>query len=69
MSAINYRNVLDYVAEKYKKKNYTWGADVELLAAALLIQTDIGVFSSDIGKKLMVFSGRGAKFLSNWNPP
>ena len=55
MSAINNRNASEYVAKTNMKWNYTWGTDVELFASALLFQTDIWVFCSDIGKKWMVF--------------
>ena len=49
MSVINYRNVADYVVKSNMKRNSTWGADVEFFAIALLLQTDIWVFSSDMG--------------------
>ena len=43
------------------RRNYT--GDVEMFAAALLMWTDIWIFSSDIGNKLMIFSGRGSKLI------
>ena len=69
MRAINYRNVSDYVTKTNMRRNCTWGTDVELFAAALLFQTDIWVFSSDIGKKWMVFSGMGAKLIEALESP
>ena len=51
------------------KRNSTWGTDVELFATALLIQTDIWIFSSDMGNKWMVFSGRGAKLIDTLESP
>ena len=62
-SVINYRNVADYVVKSNMKKNSTWGTNVELFATALLLQTDIWIFSSDMGNNWMVFSGRGAKLI------
>ena len=69
MSAINYRNVSDYIAKSGMRRNCTWGTDVEIFAAALLFKTDIWVFSSDIGSKWMVFSGRGAKLTDALESP
>ena len=69
MSVINYRNVADYVVKSNMKRNSTWGTDVELFATALLLHTDIWVFSSDMGNKWMVFSGRGAKLLETLESP
>ena len=61
MSAINHRNVLNYIAKCGMRRNCVWGTDVELFSAALLFKTEIWVFSSDIGGGRMVFSGRGAE--------
>ena len=61
MRAISYRKALDYVAKATMRRNYTWGADVELFA--VVISSDIWVFSSDIGKKWMVFASMGAKLI------
>ena len=69
MSAINYKNVSDYIAKINMRRKRTWGTDVELFAAAVLFQTDIWVFSSDIGKKWMVFSVMGAKFIEALESP
>ena len=69
MSVINYRNVADYVVKSNMKRNSTWGTDVELFATALSLHTDIWVFSSDMGNKWMVFSGRGAKLLETLESP
>ena len=62
-SVINYRNVAVYVVKSNMKRNSTWRTDVELFAAALLLQTNIWVFSSDMGNELMVFLVRGAKLI------
>ena len=48
-SAINYRNVSDYIAKSGMRRNCKWGTDVEIFAAALLFKTDIWVFNSVIG--------------------
>ena len=40
--------------------NGTWGTDVELFAVALLLQTDIWIYSKVVGNKWMFFSGSGA---------
>ena len=61
--ASNYRNVADYVVKSNMKRNYTWGGDVEMFAAALLMRTDIWIYSSDMGNKWMIFSGRGSKLI------
>ena len=53
-SVINYRNVADYVVKK---------TDVEVFATALLLQTDIWIYRSEVGNKWMVFSGRGDKLI------
>ena len=45
------------------RRNCKWGTDVEIFAAALLFKTDIWVFSSDIGGRWMIFSGKGAKLI------
>ena len=58
-SLITYRNVANYVVKSNMKRNSTWGTDVKLFATALLLQTDIWIFNSDMGNKRMVFSGRG----------
>ena len=68
-SEINYCNVADYVVKSNMKRNSTWGTDVELFATALLLHTDIWVFSSDMGNKWMIFSGRGAKLLETLESP
>ena len=68
-SVINYRNVADYVVKSNMKRNSTWGTDVELFATALLLQTDVWVFSSDMGNKWMVLSGRGAKLIDTLESP
>ena len=44
-TAINYRNVNDYVVKSKMRTNGTWGTDVELFAVALLLQTDIWIYS------------------------
>ena len=62
-SVINYRNVADYVVKSTMKRNSTLGTNVELFATALLLQLDIWIFSSDMGNKWLVFSGRGAKLI------
>ena len=59
----------DYVVKSNMKRNSTWGTDVELFATALLLQTDIWIFSSDMGNKWMVFSGRGAKLIDTVESP
>ena len=68
-SAINYRNVSDYIVKTSMRRNYTWGTDEELFAAALLFRTDIWVFSSDIGNKWIIFSGKGAKLFDAITSP
>ena len=40
--------------------NGTWGTDVELFAVALLLQTDIWIYSKVVGNKWMFFPGRCA---------
>ena len=40
-SAINYRNISDYVVKSSMRRNCTWGTDIELFAADLLFKTDI----------------------------
>ena len=59
----NYHNVADYMVKSNMRRNYTWGGDVEMFAAALLMRTDIWIYSSDMGNKWMVFSGRGSKLI------
>ena len=51
------------------RRNCTWGTDMELFAAALLFKTDIWVFSSDMGNKWMVFSGKGANLIDALTSP
>ena len=68
-TVFNYRNVKDYIAKSRMDKNRTWGTDVELFCASLLFQTDIWIFSTDIGNKWMMFSGRGAKLIDALDSP
>ena len=68
-SVINYLNVANYVVKSNMKGNSTWGTDVELFTTSLLLQTDIWVFSSDMGNKWMVFSGKGNILLIHWSLP
>ena len=42
------------------RTNGTWGTYVDLFAVALLLQTDIWIYSKDVGNKWMFFSGRRA---------
>ena len=41
--ASNYRNVADNVVKSNMKRIYTWGGNVEMFAAALLMRTDIWI--------------------------
>ena len=63
MSAINFRNVNDYIVKSKMRNNSTWGSDVELFALALLLRTDIWIYSTEFGNKWMLFSGRGASLI------
>ena len=45
------------------RRNCTWDTDIELFTAALLLKKKIWVFSSDMGDKWMVISGKGAKLI------
>ena len=51
------------------RNNSTWGTDVEMFAVALLLQTDIWIFSADMGNKWMLFSGKGAKLIDALESP
>ena len=51
------------------RRNCTWCTDVDLFDVALLFHTDILVFSSDIGKKWMVFFDMGAKLIEALESP
>ena len=54
------------------RNNSTWGSDrvlkqiilhVELFALALLLRTDIWIYSTEIGNEWMLFSGRGGSLI------
>ena len=69
MSAINFRNVNDYIVKPKMRNNSTWGTDVELIALALLLRTNIWIYSTEFGNKWMLFSGRGASLIDALTQP
>ena len=42
------------------RRDKIWGTDLELFACALLFKTDIWIYTSDMGNKWMIYSGKGA---------
>ena len=64
--------VNDYIVKSKMRNNSTWGTDtvlkqiilhVELFALALLLRTDIWIYSTEFGNEWMLFSGRGASLI------
>ena len=69
---VSNRNVSDYIVKSKLRNNSIWGTDtvlkqiilhVELFALALLLRTDIWIYSTEFGNEWMLFSGRGASLI------